>query len=168
MLERWGAGPHVEWFDYIYMARESNDQFLWNKVFIHDQLTGKVAHPQSLYAWASGENVKFGLMGRRFLGVAALCNIDARNLSAEIRILIDPRLVPTHNEIKDAIRSVLDYAFTNGLERVYGYVPCTGSKINRLWEQLAEKVMRRVGHEKHAIRTSKRWMGRTLFEAVKE
>lgn len=168
MLERWGAGPHVEWFEYVYAAKESNEQFLWSKIFIHDQLVGKASHPQALDTWASGANVKFGIKGRRFLGAATLCNIDGRNLSAELRILIDPQIVPTHNEIKDAIRVVLGYAFANGLERVYGYVPCTGSKVYRLWERLAEKVMRRVGHEKHAIRTSKRWIGRTLFEAVKE
>lgn len=168
LIEKWGAGPHDEWFNHIYMARESNEQFLWGKCFVHDQLLGKAPHPSSLSEWASGMNVKYGLKGKRFLGIATLCNINHRNLSAELRVLIDPRIAPTREETTNIISSLLVEAFESGLERIYGYVPCTGSKAMKLWERLMEKMTRRVGHEKHAIRTSRRWIGRTQFEMVKE
>lgn len=168
MLREWGSGPYEDWFNHVYQLSRSNEQFLWNKIFINDWLFGQSPHPQAMEMWASGQSVKFGLDGRRFLGILALCNLDGRNLSAEMKVLIDPGTVPTHNEIKTTVNEALNYAFSNGLERVYCYVPCTGSKVFRYWERMMEKVMRRIGHEKHAIRTSKRWIGRTLFEAVKE
>ena len=171
MLEEWQSNPHELWFNTVYMLYESSEQFLWKKKIVLDQLHGKYPMPTILNSWATGVNVKFGLVSNRFLGAVTLCDVDVENQSAQIKILIDPRIVPKPWEIKQAIEKIIEYAFVNGWERIYGYLPLTGGKIMRYWEKVlkgmeAAETLRRVGIERHAIRTSKRRIGRILFEAL--
>mgnify|MGYP001564770069 CR=1 FL=1 len=172
ILEEWRYDPHELWFNLIYMMYESSEQFLWKKSTIVDQLFGKYPMPGELNHWATGINIKFGIISRRFLGVGTICDIDATNQSAQVKMLIDPRLVPSPMEIKESVSKILGYAFDNGLERIYGYLPLTGSKTLKHWERVlrvleVKEIVRRVGIERHAIRTSKRRIGRILFEAVR-
>ena len=172
LLQEWRSDPHEAWFNLVYMMYESSEQFLWQKTIITDQLLGKFPAADVLSRWASGANLKFGIISNRFLGVGTLCGLDSANHSAQIKVLIDPRIVPKPWEIQATICKMIDYAFESGLERVYGYLPLTGSKVMRYWEKVlkeleAKEIIRRVGIEKHAIRTSKRRIGRILFEAVR-
>lgn len=171
-LEAWRADPHEAWFNFIYMMYESSEQFLWRKVIITDQLNGKYPPPNAVDTWATGINIKLGIVTTRFIGAGTICDYDKDSQSAQIKILIDPRIVPTPGEIKWSVCQIIESAFDGGLERVYGYLPLTGSKIMRYWEKVlkeleAQEIIRRIGIEKHAIRTSKRRIGRILFEAIR-
>ncbi len=172
LLETWRPDPHEAWFNLVYMSYESSEQFLWKKRIIVDQLFGKYPALDAVSSWATGNNIKFGIISDRFLGAGTLCDCDTENRTAQIKVLIDPRIVPKPWEIKEAIFKIVSYAFESGLERVYGYLPLTGSKVIRYWEKVikgleAQEIIRRVGIEKHAIRTSKRRIGRILFEAIR-
>ena len=172
LLEEWRPDPHEAWFNLVYMMYESSEQFLWQKVIITDQLNGKYPVPNAVNLWATGTNIKFGIISNRFLGAGTLCDLDKANHSAQIKVLIDPRIVPKPWEITETIFRLVKYAFESGLERVYGYLPLTGSKVMRYWEKAlkgleAQEIIRRVGIERHAIRTSKRRIGRILFEAIR-
>ena len=176
-FESWAA-IHAAWFERVYMMVESDAQFVWRKIFIEDQLVGLGPVPNAFELWTGPNCRVVGIVNeKRMLGAGCYCNVDASNLSAELKILWEPRACPNRAEIRETLLGLLDGGFRSGLERIYGYVPLIGrggksGQAFRVWQKVLgritkEKLVRCVGVERHAIRTKKRFLGRMQFEAIK-
>lgn len=175
-LEAW-QDIHNLWFERMYNTAETDDQFLWQKRFVFDQLLGRSASPDALQAWSPGPCLLIGLMRNgKVFGAGALCRIDGTNSNCEMKLLVDPLAVLTPDGMRQAIKKILEYAFNQGIERVYGYWPKLDDwndekrrgRAYRLWERAIRQCsVRRVGLERHAIRTAKRLIGRVQYEAIR-
>lgn len=157
-----------EWFFKMYGLSSTDEQFLWQKSFVFDQLYGRFPLAGAFERWACGRTLPFGIVKNgAVFGGGCLCNIDSINNSCEVKILVDPAAKLTPDAMRDVIKQIIGYAFSQGIERVYGYWPRTESKASLLWERAIKKIARRVGLEKHAIRTAKRLLGRIQFEVIR-
>jgi hypothetical protein len=166
-VEPWGK-LNEEWFKSIYVMPETDEQFLWQKRFVYDQLYGKRLQADAFAGWATGAATAFGLKkDDRVYGAGCLCNIDPLNMSCELKLLIDPRTKLWPKSMRQAIKVSIEYAQKQGFERVYGYWPRIESRTYGVWERAIRKCARRVGLEKHAIRTAKRLLGRVQFEIIR-
>jgi hypothetical protein len=157
-----------EWFVKMYGLSSTDEQFLWQKAIVFDQLYGRFPAPGAFEKWACGRALPFGIVkDGSVYGAGCLCNIDVVNNTCEVKILIDPAVRLTPGSMREVINQIIGFAFSQGIERVYGYWPRTESRVSLLWERVIKKIARRVGLEKHAIRTAKRLLGRIQFEVIR-
>lgn len=112
-------------FDNIYVVNQTNANFMFQKILRSHMGTKSILPDNtSLALFAPGQSFMFSIVEKRKdkyipIAVACACHIDYHNATAEIKLVIDPRLYGrgyTRPVLHSFVKYLFDIALLNSLE----------------------------------------------------